>query len=300
MNCDAFIKEYSDKYISDGTNRFLRFCKYVSEEISDDVFILTSKDTINRLFCKDGKAIAASSFYKEKRIIVDFYTWLYSNGLIAKPLLDYVSGVSIDDVVFDKDISGSYFKSLDDVLLYVRRVNSMAEAQGINRSDVQNILSIIILAWYGLTPVSMVELKKADVFSDGIVVNGEKIKIPEKYCLVISAYARAVKLRLFPSGIEKPLLDTPYLFRSSRSDKMNANNIFDVIKRFNQFAVSTGRIISIKDLQVNGGFERVYEAEQNDSDKPLLSLIIAECVKDKSAAYACMNLYNKWKSRYMG
>ena len=271
------------------------FCQTVSEVFGDSEVRLQNIGDVCALFYGQGSGLSKAQFYRKRKFVVEFYTWLFEEHKVDQDFLSKVISLKMEDVITTDELEHFYFKNLDSALGFV---NLVAVQKGFSQTEgVLNIKSLIILVWNGFDLMDIVELKKSDIDigSDKILFDGKEVEIDHKYIKILSDFAKIDKHEGFPSGKVQDYLPSSYLFRSSRAAQLQPNNINCSLRRFNEVAKYYGHVLGLNALKKNGIFSRLSSSE----DQVKISQQIQKMTGcDRFVAFDYAHFYVRWKEKF--
>lgn len=296
MNLGSFCDSCVEKGIA--SERSMEYFRKVVDDIFDDNF--EDEECIERLYYMDSETLSHSKFFKTKKIILEFYSYLLDEGVVDGHTWKYVQSLKYDDVISGYELRRYYFKNLDDVLSYISAMADLVgEADGIELLDVK---TIAVLAWHGMRPQQMVEVLKRDVHIDDgssyISFGGKKMSVDRNGLAVVKRFADTDEYKDFPKGRSFHMRDSFHLMRSCRKEPLEANNVYGIIRRFNEAASKYHRRLNFSCLVKNGIMHRAMESGRGaDHIRETIS-DVAECDYAFSFQYAVF--YKKWSEFYYG
>lgn len=292
MDYEPFLRRCETKFPKEECLEVI--VRKIEEVFADDDFRNNTRAC--ELFYINGK-IGKAQFFRMKKYVKELYEWLFEQGKVTHEQREYVSSLTMDDVISDEEIRSCYFSSLDGALDFVRAVGRRC---GLNdEDDLLMIKSIVILSWYGLERSEMVGIRKGDLsVADKTVLlhNGNSVVLQADHFNILKRFSELDVHRGFPTGRRQVYEYSPYLMRASRSLQMDKEKITQAIKRFNVVAIDHfGHRISTRALQNNGAFFRILES--GETDPRALTVIIKNIVGcDRHAAFWYKVMYEKWKN----
>jgi len=253
---------------------------------------LSNENFITGLVRASSWSSGKASFYRRKKALLALYEVLFERGLVDSPVVSYVDSLTFESFSLKAETDACYFSTLDAAINFVEFVG---QQYGCSPDDVSNISSVILLSWYGLSPEEIVDIKKEIIPNDGPV----KIKVPfygleertldDRSTHILKVWRDVYDHSPFPSSKLQHLVDSEYLMRSAKSEKMSANNLFCMIRRFNEEGVQYGKKISLNAVKKNGLFDRVWECKLSGSPMKTIQSLTG-C--DKQTAFGYSHQYN--------
>jgi hypothetical protein len=225
--------------------------------------------------------------------------FLYEQGYVTQEQLSIVQKIKLDEITMSCEVKQNYFKDIYDAIDFVQAVGSMF---GMNdKDDLLIIKSIVILSWYGIEASAMSGIRKADLCPDSnsVCIDGGLTVVMPRECFSILYRLSVIdEYRGFPSGKKQTCVNSPYLFRTFRSEQTDRSKINQAVKRFNNEASDLfDRKIAVSALKNNRIFCQMLECE-DQSSCGLTSLLKEVAGKDRHAAVWYKSMYKTWKDVY--
>ena len=292
MDFQPFCRRCEEKFPKD--NYAEVFVKKAEEVFADGRF--SDNTRACELFYTTGK-ISKAQFFRVKKYVKELYEWLYDLHLVTKEQWEYVSSLSLDDVLSDEEIRNCYFRDLDSALDFICAVGRRCGLS--HDDDLLTIKAIVIFSWYGVDRSDMSIVRKSGLvpeFNTVCISDKTSIVLPDKYFGILYRLSILDEHRGFPTGKLQVYEDSPYLMRASKSVQMDKGKISQAIKRFNVVTVDQfGHRLSTRALQSNGVFYKMLQSQEQDSRS--LTEVVKEIVGcDKHAAFWYKVTYEKWKN----
>ena len=251
---------------------------------------LSNHTYIISIFSIGKKVSAKAGFYNKKKALLIIYNLFFQRGVVDNGTIEYIKRLSYETVSCMSDFTESYFNSIVEAINFVVFVGSR---YGCSKEDMTNILCAIILAWHGYSTEEMSELRKSDVLSSSIS------KTPSFYtrsCIPLVDTEMEILKRWrdidyygwFPTGKKRECVPSEWLMRSQKSEHMNSNNIFCMIRRFNQECVDYGKRISLSSLRKNGLFCFIRDNVSKDKPQAIIQAMLG-C--DRQTAFGYVHSY---------
>lgn len=209
----------------------------------------------------------ASVFSLYKSNILAYLRYMESYGVISKEQIETFKSLTSRDIapIDKKTVSG------DEKIGYHRDINALRDAihdtirvgakEDASLYDLH--ASICYLAWYGLSIDQILNLKKADVLADGILLDGKKIEMAPCAYLTLNSYRDAEGFNQRARGVILHKYKwSEYLLRSEQSAQFNLRSLRMALRRFNE--ICEGQYSLTYDvIHRSGVFYRAYVAELN-------------------------------------
>lgn len=216
-----------------------------------------------------GVGVSRSQYFSRKPLVRMFYDWLYQQGVVPKETVEYVYGLTPEDILASRDLTKFYFKNLGDALNAIEFPAQMYACK--DEDSLLCIKSIVILLWHGVPVSQMISIKKEDLDFESKTVcirNAEdtvkNIQLEEQYFQIICDYSRIDGHKAFPSGLKHLYMQpSMYLFRAYRTNRKRENlceaDISAMIQRFNELCgARVGKKFGVKELRNNGMMYDLY------------------------------------------
>lgn len=271
---------------------------YKCEELLRRVGATPSTVTLEQLMAlwtEDGP-VSKSKFHEMKAFLIRLFSWWREQGEQTDALVEQLRGVSIEQVVRPDDTAPYVFRDEDDLDRAIRRVGERLGLGG--EEDLLNIRAAALLWWYGVTARELLEIRKSDLdFLKRCVTvpaDGRRVLLRPAAMEVIRRYACTDEVKSFPSGKKQTYVDSDFLFRSGKCDRLNDKNLCDMLRRFNRVAAEDGIQLHVPTLNRNGLFPEVYarERELKNVEEAIRQVIPA---KNLPSVYAFRFHYEQWK-----
>lgn len=293
MNYDPFLSRCKEKYPQEE-------CWEAIITRFQDVFAdgdFKNRSKVCEAFYVTDK-LGKAQFFRMKKYVKELYNWLFEQGFVDNEDVEYVRGLTIDDVVSNREITTCYFRDLNNALDFV---GAVGYAYGFDRDDdLLMIKTIVILSWYGLERGDIAEVRKSDLIDSetALLCKGRQIGLPAEHFNVLRRFADSDVYRVFPLDKRHEYVYSPYLMRTSRSVQMDKDKVSQAIKRFNAVALERfEHKLVMKALQNNGAFCKMLENAEQDSRA--LTMAVENIVGcDRHAAFWYKVMYEKWKCVY--
>lgn len=247
-----------------------------------------------------------------KKFLLNFIEWLNDQGLVDnyEELKSFILSFNLSNFLVEENLSQIYFENISEVLKFIDDVGEFylskvalksTGAKGYDKnSELLNIKTVAILAWHGLTPTQMLQIKKTDIKSS----NGNYFIewTPRTYVSkieynILHSFAGISSYRGIPSGRLTTLTEGDELLRICSTAKSQATDkyIFNMIKRFNRCAENSGKtkILQPKALSRCGVFSQVHDFCKNNPDG-VNQAIKKICNCSNYAMYYHKCYYDKW------
>ena len=278
-----------------------KYLKYLTDRISDKEFDFTSRIEVERLIKGGESRVSVSACQRRKTYTVILYEELYKEGAVSSLLVEYVLSYNINSVDLGEQLKIYYFSTLDDVLDYI---GLLAESNGFDaEGGLLFYKSAIILMWVlGQHNIkAILNVRKSDLCTEpyGVLIDGKLRRLTERAWRILDIFAGSDTYLPFPSKRYFKLKESPYLLRSSRSEKLSYHALASAFQDLNNAdeRVRGGRKIAMDCLVNNGGFERVYQRVQR-GEEFYVSMIAEEISTTRAMASGYRSLYEQWHQRY--
>ena len=267
MNCQSFLQN-TEGYTPVQLQLLPKICEAV-EEFDDVVELATEKNMLSLFSVTKAPSLSKAQFYNIKAIILRLYQWLADRGEINPAMITQIlMPINYETAVAELEIDACYFKNLKFVIEKIEQAGAFGKVDLSGERDLLMVKSIAILAWNGLNPDQMREIKKIDLHDDDKSVTTQIGKV---FCGDFYKYLRwqadIDEHRGYPSGKVQRYKASPYLFRSHMNVQSTRDNITSAINRLNVGLDDRGmKRINIATLKKNGQMYRVMELDKNDGN----------------------------------
>lgn len=289
-----YTKLFIDKYYSANSTQAKRMENQLEQLLTwaKDNNLNLSDIKVSQLdFMFGSKAnISKTKFFETRRLLVNFFTWLNSQGLVGSEIIDELRSLYISELIERADLFSVNFR--DENQLDER----ICAAAGGASDAVLNIRSLALLYWHGVQVSSVPYIKKEDVDlkNTSIFINREnrKIIVSKNAAKVLSNFAVKDEVKGFPGGNRMVYMPSQYLFRSAFSPKTNLRNISNLLHHFNECLSDKDKLfLSPVVLRRNGLFVKVHNSNSDD-------ISAVTMIKNDSDLKIFMLYYNKWKQYF--
>lgn len=228
-----------------------------------------------------------------KSRIGQYLKWLSEQGALDREYAETLYSVTYDDIKPEVVYESKYFKDFGSLQNAIE--STLWAAEKVDDDVYAMQISVIYLAWCGLTIEEALQIKKSDVGEDSIAV-GEKVISPigtiMKY---IQDYRDATEYQSQGrSIITLKYIPSEWLFRSSRTDHVDSPKRMRIYIRM--FGQSSGEpnIFNYDKVYWSGVFNRAYIYECSHGpvkpgDIEKIEMLFGE--KYASVSYANKRLY---------
>lgn len=233
-----------------------------------------------------------------KSYLYKYVKYLISEGILAPEQLDILKSISINDIG-----SVHYYKNVQVLYEAVKDTIQISECYDSGVFDIPAVA--IFLSWYGLTKEEIVNYRKENVHSDGIIVNGEKIIPPPDVLRFFTnlrnsgGYFQKLKGVVF---IEYALSE--YLIRTRFKDHLDPVDVANIVARMNK-KMDGKYFLEMGIIRKSGIFFRAYQLECNNAKFDVNDPVFASKVfcedftgdgkKYKVAHMSCIRDYKRYK-----
>ena len=278
-----------------------KYLSYLAQRVRDPDFDFNSQEGVEALIKAGNKRIGVSACRRRKLYTFILYEELSKNGIVSPVFLDIISKFDINSVDMEDQLETYYFSSLDNVLDYI---GTLAESNGFDaEGGLLFYKSAAILMWVlGKHNIrAILSVRKSDLCTEpyGVLIDGKFCRLSERAWRILDVFAGSDTYLPFPSKRYFKLKDSPYLLRSSRSEKLSYQALASAFQDLNNAdeRVRGGRKLAMDCLVNNGGFERVYQRVQRGEDF-YVSMIAEEISTTRAMASCYKSLYEQWRQRY--
>lgn len=298
MVFDSFFEDCKDKVSESEKKYFASFIRQLEETFEEEKD-LQDQDRIFSLYTGKRNSLGKAKFFRQKSFMKLFYGWLLENQRIPRSAYDLVVAVKMEDVASWMNLcaSGALFESLAKAIEFVKLVGQL---RGFTGDDaLLRVKSIVILAWCGALIDDIINFKKSDIDTKdlSISINSKetRIRLEKVWFNILYKTALLVETNAFPSGRRSTLVDSEYLIRTERNEKITKDILYNsFLERINQVAEKynlENRLI-FKQLRLNGMFERTRARVLGGQN--VVSAIREETGCDRQAAFGYERQFNEW------
>ena len=247
------------------------------------------------LWTQDGP-VSKSKFHEMKAFLLRLFTWLGEQGEDTATLVERLREVTIEQVVEPEDAAPYVFRDEEALDRAIRRVGARVGLGG--EEDLLNIRAAALLWWHGVTARELLEIRKSDLDFEkhcvSVPADGRRVLLRPAAMEILRRYALTDEVKSFPSGKKQTYVDSEFLFRSGKCDRLNDKNLCDMLRRFNREAAQDGIQLHVPTLNRNGLFPEVYAREQElkNVEEAIRQVIPA---KNLPSVYAFRFHYEQWK-----
>lgn len=231
------------------------------EEVLEKSVVDFTLDEFKILFESQRWIINRSSFAKNKSIILSYISWLQQiDGKVYNSSLKYLNASDLNKQSIFED---RYFKSEDDLIDFLKK--------GLNEEVYLRVQAIAVLSWIGFSIERIPLLKKSDLDSKSLTIEGRKVSNQIFYIVSMCADQKFYFAQS-KDGKDKryTLVDNEYIIRvrgtkSSSNDCLPYEVINNLIGKANKYirgGLKHKKQISTKAIIRSGLFYRLYELEQ--------------------------------------
>ena len=292
MNFEAFYNQCQSLPDENDRKRAEAFCNKIYDVFNEDNPQFSDMSHICNLFYGKNLTISKTQYYCRKNLVCMFYDWLKEQGAVDDELVEKVHSLRLKDIALDYELYHYYFKDLDEVLGFVKRVGAM-NGMG-DYDDLLNLKSLVILIWYGIEFNQVCEIKKSDLnrATQTITYCGQTKQFKKEHFDILCRFADLDAHKGFPSQKLQLYKKSPYLMRSAIQSQIKPNNMRKALVRFNAVAVSYGKELSTLCLRRNGIFYSVYQAGDKKSAGVRIQKLLG-C--DTAFSFGYKEFYEKWE-----
>lgn len=278
--------------------KFLRYCDSLMSNPQTD---FNAPETVEQLIRLGEQRLSRSTHQRRKNWAIIFYEKLCNEKRIQPDVIGYIRQHDIKQTDMSEMLNAYYFSSLDNALDYI---GTLAESNGFDaEGGLLFYKSAIILMWVlGQHNVkAILNVRKSDLCTEpyGVLIEGKLRRLTERAWRILDIFAGSDTYLPFPSKRYFKLKESPYLLRSSRSEKLSYYALASAFQDLNNAdeRVRGGRKIAMDCLVNNGGFERVYQRVQR-GEEFYVSMIAEEISTTRAMASGYRSLYEQWCQRY--
>lgn len=279
-------------------DKFLRYCDTLMSNPQTD---FNAPETAEKLIRLDEQRLSVSTYQRRKSWAIIFYEELRDENLAKPIVIKYVRNHDIQQIDMSDMLQTYYFSGLDDVLNYI---GLLAESNGFDaEGGLLFYKSAAILMWaLGKHNIrAILSVRKSDLCTEpyGVLIDGKFCRLSERAWRILDVFAGSDTYLPFPSKRYFKLKDSPYLLRSSRSEKLSYHALASAFQDLNNAdeRVRGGRKLAMDCLVNNGGFERVYQRVQR-GEEFYVKMIAEEISTTRPMASGYKSLYEQWCQRY--
>lgn len=243
------------------------------------------RDNIALLFTGSRGGISTSQAIQIKAYVTDLYRWLERHGEISKETLEFVEGLSVDDVMSFGNFEFSFFGSLDSILNFIDLVyRKRAYMRRCRQSPVK---TIAILAWYGVGVAEMPTLTIGDM-SD----RNHSINTISKEIVLSQEHYKVLKKSVTEDSDRWSSSDR--LLRNRKSSVMTPASIRQALKAFNVYGSELGKVLHCSDIARSGFMSRIKEGTECTGREP--GDVIRDMIPgiERRRVYSIVVLYRHW------
>ncbi len=175
----------------------------------------------------------STTFTAIKTEVRVYLRYLIERGVLDSSHDDIVNSIQFEDMSVDHPHHVRYFKDLLDLQHYIQL--SLEEDKSIEPKKKFEIhIAILYLAWYGFSWEEVINVKKTDVVDGGVMRSGELIEMaPDVVSFLEKVKASEGYMQKARGDILRKYVPSEYLIRTERSEKLERNTLFAMIKRLN-------------------------------------------------------------------
>ena len=308
----AYIQERQDEGATPNTitqyARFFSLIEKAEETTGISIENGLTADEFRTLFQATG-ATKKQTFRGYKSRIVTYLDWLKGKGYDVGNLGE-IKKIAYSSLNLDNQIKRNYFKDFGSLQKAIEQVVEYSEVP--DEDIFQTTISLIYLAWCGLTKEEACGLLKSDVLEDRILVDGREV-FPNK--TIMDYLHKYIETDGYNSEGESSSLRflyyrrTQYLIRTIKSEYLQTERIsyrfvdFTKIPEKNGFEID--KEFAYYNIYWSGVFNRAYrwelengEIQRNDIDTINKVLGVNETVT--STANLSLDNYLAYKQLYFG
>ena len=242
-----------------------------------------------------------SVFYNRKTAIMFYIKYLVNHDVLPKSQEDMISSIELSSLSIKDSKHVIYFKNI--AMLKEAIDTTVYEADPYDPQIFDVPISILYLAWYGLTEDQIINLRKSDVTESGIILNGIHI-IMDGFVVNMLEQLRDSEgyYQQARGRILRKYVYSDYLIRSDRKHQIDLNGLRGILARMNNYS---GRRFSLRyDVAYRSGvFYRAYLRECNGvhfdlEDPKCASEIFGENLNVRSKLIATTREYDFYKQLF--
>lgn len=278
-----------------------KFLKYCDTLMSNPKTDFNAPETVEQLIRLGEQRLSRSTHQRRKNWAIIFYEKLCNEKYIQPDVIGYIRQHDIKQTDMSEMLNTYYFSSLDNVLDYI---GVLAESNGFGaEGGLLFYKSAAILMWVlGQHNIrAILNVHKSDLCAEpyGVLIDGKFCHLSERAWRILDTFAGSDTYLPFPSKRYFKLKDSPYLLRSSRSEKLSYHALASAFQDLNNAdeRVRGGKKLAMDCLVNNGGFERVYRRVQR-GEEFRVKMIAEEISTTRPMASGYRNLYEQWCQRY--
>lgn len=234
-----------------------------------------SFDDLKTLFTAAGWT-KSLTFYGKRTYIIEYYKWCIDNMFTAPSSLEEINRLEYADIANNNHIFNQYFKSVEDIMDFVKIVYFDKDESYSDRS-----VCCAGLVWYGVSRFDIPLIKPSDFDFDKlelVITNSNKVyKLSQQFADVCKRVIDSDKVVFDNRTTEYK--GSSYLFRRTKSDNGKNDDpmtehaistiIFDINKAAKKLAPTSpcfGKVIDVRALKKYQIFEEAYNKGIDLSD----------------------------------
>lgn len=243
-----------------------------------------------------------NTFYVNKSRIGAYVKWLIQRNLLPPDSIEALTSIKYSEMRPDRIFDTKYFDSFNSLQNAIE--TTLFAAGRIDDAVYAMQISVLYLAWCGLTIEEALAIQKSDVHEDHIVV-GDCTIYPEKKIMAhIVEYRDATEYTTQGKGIiTRKYPYSEYLFRTTQSHHVTDPKVMRVFIR--TFGVSGGEenIYNYDKVYWSGIFKRTYDYECENGklttgNMDVLAQLFRETYPTHAAAYKRLAEYQKFREYF--
>jgi hypothetical protein len=273
------------------------------------------RDEFLKLF-SELKISQIGTFYSQKCNIQRYFKWLKESDANVNKIneeikarnesnIEILKQVKFEEMEIDETVKGTYFKDFDSLQKEIDRTVINADKPDDAVHD--TAISLIYMAWYGVTIEEVCEMQKTDLNNTDCTVyiagRNQSIKVSRKVMDFFIEYRDATDyLTKAAADIRMPYKESSYLMRSAKLPSLKVVGVKNILSRFTKYCFDNVKFMYSR-IRWSGIFNRVYADEvvngalvKNDYDK--IAEVFGETYKSSQDASDRLREYKNWKSLF--
>lgn len=247
----------------------------------------------------------ASTLPSVKSILYVYLKYMYDHEAATDEDLRIFRELSFDDLIGRTNLAKLWYRSIADLIDCVEDT----VAQNSNSYDTTSYdptISALVLAWYGFTDDQIIRVKRTDVTEDGVVLNGETIRMDRTAAVYLKRLAQSSGYYQQARGlIFHTYAESDYLLRSERYGQFEITRLRQRVSEFNKLSV--GRYaLRLDVVRKSGIFNRAMIAElsgevviDEDTDADVLSRLFCTDVSTSRKRLHLLRDYGMYREMFV-
>ncbi len=204
---------------------------------------------------------STSTFFNDKKVVMYYVRYLIAHGSLPAQQEEILASVSVDDLRIKEENKNKirYFKNLNHLH---ECIEDTVKAAGRIDDGCWNVpMSILYLAWFGLTTEQILTLPKKNVLENGIILDNVTIMMPSFVTNVLCELRDSDGFKTRGRGeIKRKYMYSDYLIRTEDSYQLSLPQMRASLSRMDRVM---GHVYSLKYnvAYQSGIFYRAYMEE---------------------------------------